>query len=140
MSLYDELKKLDDLRQEGLLSEQEFQQQKARLLAKGTAPPQGEAYRESAQPIPFSSAPAPMPKTYLAESILVTLFCCLPLGIPAIVKSAQVSSAYGSGNYSLAKQYSTEAAYWVKLSAILGGIGVALYILLVIIGAISSNR
>lgn len=42
-----------------------------------------------------SAAAAPSPvkiKNYLIESILVTLLCCLPLGIPAIVFAAQVNS------------------------------------------------
>jgi hypothetical protein len=139
MSLYDELKKLDELRQEGLLSEQEFHQQKARLLAKGPAPPQAKADWEPAQPPPFSPGSPPMPKTYLTESILVTLFCCLPLGIPAIVKSSQISASYAAGNYALAQQRSTEAAYWVKLAVILWGVGVVLYILICILAAIGSR-
>ena len=125
MSIYEELKKLDELRQAGILSEQEFQQQKARLLAGGAVSPHGEPYGQPEQLAGFSAGSLPMPKTYLAEAILVTLFCCLPLGIPAIVKSSQVSGAFAAGNYSLAKQRSAEAANWVKLSAILGGIVVS---------------
>lgn len=35
---------------------------------------------------------------YLVQSILVTLFCCLPLGIPAIVFAAQVNSKLRLGD------------------------------------------
>ena len=38
------------------------------------------------------------PKNYLVESILVTLCCCLPLGIAGIVFAAQVDSKWNSGD------------------------------------------
>ena len=34
------------------------------------------------------------PKTWLVESILVTLFCCLPFGVVAIVNSSKVESHF----------------------------------------------
>lgn len=34
------------------------------------------------------------PKTWMAESILVTVFCCLPFGIAGIVFASKVSSLY----------------------------------------------
>jgi hypothetical protein len=138
MSLYEELKKLDELRQDGLLSEQEFQQQKSRLLAGGPLPRPTDQYGQPEQSAGHQSVPPVMPKTYFAEAILVTLFCCLPVGIPAIVKSAQVSGAFAAGNYSLAKQRSAEAAHWAKLSAILGASLMTLYILVGIIAAVSN--
>jgi hypothetical protein len=48
--------------------------------------------------------PPPLPQqhenvpNYLVPSILVTLFCCLPLGIPAIVFAAQVNSKLRLGD------------------------------------------
>ena len=41
----------------------------------------------------------PMPPTYLAWSIAVTILCCLIGGIVAIVYSSQVSSRYIAGDY-----------------------------------------
>ena len=38
------------------------------------------------------------PKNYLVESILVTLCCCLPLGIVGIVFAAQVDSKWNGGD------------------------------------------
>src|SRR5437762_2059610 len=45
------------------------------------------------QPQPGSAAPPPAQPipNYLAQAILVTVFCCLPFGIPAIVFAAQVN-------------------------------------------------
>ncbi|HDH96532.1 MAG TPA: CD225/dispanin family protein [Proteobacteria bacterium] len=41
---------------------------------------------------------APKINTYLVPSILVTLFCCLPLGVAAIVFSAIAHGQVKSGN------------------------------------------
>lgn len=43
---------------------------------------------ELPQPGGTATPPQKIPN-YLAQSILVTVFCCLPLGIPAIVFSAR---------------------------------------------------
>jgi len=47
--------------------------------------------------------------TYLAQSILVTLFCCVPLGIPAIIYAAQVTSKLQSGDVAGALRASQNA-------------------------------
>lgn len=53
-----------------------------------------------------------MPDTHLLASILVTLFCCMPFGIVAIIKSAQVESLYDKGLYAEARRASAESARW----------------------------
>ncbi len=73
----------------------------------------------------------PMPKTYLTESILVTIFCCLPFGIVSIVNAAAVSSAWASGNYALAQSKSQAAKKWALVSLIVGLVGGILYGILV---------
>jgi hypothetical protein len=55
------------------------------------------------------------PKNWLVESILVTLFCCLPFGIVGIVNAAQVNSKYAAGDYAGAENASREAGKWVKI-------------------------
>lgn len=49
------------------------------------------------------------PKTYMAESILVTLFCCLPFGVVGIINASKVSSLYAAGNVELAQAASLDA-------------------------------
>src|SRR5262245_2690227 len=46
---------------------------------------------------------------YLVQSILVTLFCCLPLGIVSIVFAAQVNSKVAAGDYAGAQKASDQA-------------------------------
>lgn len=71
----------------------------------------------------------PMPKTWLVESILVTIFCCLPFGIVGIVNAAAVSSAYNTGNYMLAQEKSKAAKKWTMWGLIVGLVGIILYVI-----------
>lgn len=67
-----------------------------------------------------SPVPQPKPKNWLVESILATLFCCLPFGIAGIVFAVQVNSKYQSGDYAGALQASKEAGKWTKISFWIG--------------------
>lgn len=60
------------------------------------------------------------PKNYLIESILVTIFCCLPFGIVGIVFAAQVNAKFDAGDYEGAIQTSKEAKKWMNLGLISG--------------------
>lgn len=69
---------------------------------------------------PFPSGSATPPKNWLLESILVTLFCCLPFGILAIIYSTKVDTLWASGQYEAAERASRDAGRWVKITAVLG--------------------
>lgn len=45
------------------------------------------------------SALPPCPKNHMAMAVISTIFCCLPFGIVAIIKAAQVNSFYMNGFY-----------------------------------------
>lgn len=49
---------------------------------------------------------------YLVWSILATIFCCMPFGIPAIVFSSQVDSKLSAGDYEGALESSRKAKTW----------------------------
>lgn len=53
------------------------------------------------------------PKNYLIESILVTIFCCLPFGIVGIINAAQVNTKFDVGDYEGALKASEEAQKWM---------------------------
>ena len=72
------------------------------------------------------------PKNYLIESILVTIFCCLPLGIVGIVYASQVNSKFASGDYEGAQMASNDANKWMKWGAISGIIVAVLYVIFII--------
>ena len=71
----------------------------------------------------------PLPKTWLVESILVTLFCCLPFGIAGIVNAANVSSKFSSGDFEGAERASLQAGKWTKWAFWVGLIGGTIYII-----------
>lgn len=76
------------------------------------------------------------PDNYLVWAILTTLFCCLPFGIVAIVKSSKVDGLWASGQYNDAQQASNNAKKWSIISAIVGGAFSLLYLIFVVILAV----
>ncbi|TSE08541.1 MULTISPECIES: CD225/dispanin family protein [Aquimarina] len=74
------------------------------------------------------------PKNYLVESILVTLFCCLPLGIVAIINATKVNSAFDAGNHAEAQKASDDAKKWMKYGLIGGVVILVIYILMFALG------
>ena len=68
-------------------------------------------------------------KSYLAESILIALLCCLPFGIVGIVYAAKVSGLVAAGNYSEAQKVAGKAKFWTWL-----GFGIGLVWFVVIVG------
>lgn len=64
---------------------------------------------------------------YLWQSIVVTLFCCLPFGIVAIVYAAQVDGLVANHQYEKADAASKSAKTWMIASAVTGGIVVSLF-------------
>ena len=71
------------------------------------------------------------PKNYLVESILVTIFCCLPFGIAGIVFASQVNSKYAAGDFDGAIQASKDAKKWMKWGLISGVVVIALYLIFI---------
>lgn len=63
---------------------------------------------------------AMQPKTYLVESILVTIFCCLPFGIVGIIKASSVSSKFQAGLHAEAVQASKDAKKWTMWGFFIG--------------------
>lgn len=74
------------------------------------------------------------PKTWLAESILITLFCCIPFGIVGIVKASSVSSKFSVGDFAGARRASADAKKWVTIGLICGIVGYVLYFLFIMLG------
>lgn len=83
------------------------------------------------QPLP------PCPPTYLALSIIVTVLCCLPFGIVAIVKSSSVSKEYAVGNYAAAQEASKQAKTWSIVGICCGVAWVIVYIILIACGVLA---
>lgn len=77
------------------------------------------------------------PKNYLALSIIATILCCWPLGIPAIVYAAKVDGLWNRGDYAGAAEASRKAKAWSIASAVTGGVIVLLYVILIAAGVVA---
>ncbi|MGL5683790.1 MAG: CD225/dispanin family protein [Marinifilaceae bacterium] len=87
-----------------------------------TPPPVNPSVDNNTRPTP--------PRTWLLESILVTLFCCLPLGVVGIIYAAKVDTAYSRGDYEMSRYYSKEAGRWVKIGFWVTLVSSILYLIL----------
>jgi predicted nucleic acid-binding Zn ribbon protein len=80
------------------------------------------------------SLPAePMPETYLWQSIVVTILCCLFLGIPAIVYATQVEKHYLRGDMVSANRASNNAKNFCIWSLVLSLIGIGVWLIYVFV-------
>ncbi|MCM1164150.1 MAG: CD225/dispanin family protein [Muribaculaceae bacterium] len=98
-------------------------------------------YGRAATPPPFatgnsdSRAPiAQCPPTYLAWSILTTILCCIPTGIPAIIYSSRVESLWYEGRHDEARHASAKARTWCIVTACIPVVVTILYLMLFGIG------
>jgi predicted secreted protein len=96
------------------------------------------------QPPPPGYPPQPpaaqAPNNYLVWSILVTLFCCLPLGIVAIVKSSQVNGLWAQGQYAEAQASAASAKKFVIWSAVAGVVVGIIYGIIAVVGGLSMGN
>lgn len=78
-------------------------------------------------------------KNYLVESILVTIFCCLPVGIAAIIYAAQVDGAVQRGDIAGAQRSANLAKNLTIASLVLGLVGSGIWLFLVLATAPFTN-
>jgi len=77
------------------------------------------------EPIADGAVTRPQIPNHLTLAILVTIFCCIPFGIMAIIFAAQVNPRLMEGDYAGATDASKKAAIWCWVS-----FGVGLVVLL----------
>jgi hypothetical protein len=92
---------------------------------------------------PLGSANTEMtdpPKSYLTEAILVTLFCCWPLGIPAIVNASKVEGKFAKGDVEGAEEASRKAKEYMQYSFWAGLVIVVLYFFFIVLTGGGTRR
>lgn len=81
------------------------------------------------QPVkPISGTP------YMIFAIITTLFCCLPLGIAAIVFASKINTLQKAGDYAGAQEEAKKAKLATIIGMVVGGIISVIYIGMVIVG------
>ena len=83
-------------------------------------------------PPPSPGAPASVPN-YLVPSI-ISLFCCLPLGIVAVIFAARVNGQVQAGDTAGALESSRKAKMFSYIGLILGLIWIAIWIVMTVLG------
>ncbi len=101
----------------------------------GTSRPDGMTVCPNCGTVAPVFAEAPKIQNYLVPSILVTLCCCVPAGIVAIVYAAQVNSKLAAGDLAGAQASARLAKIW---SWVAFGCGALLGIIYAIIGAMGA--
>jgi len=82
----------------------------------------------------------PYVENHLAKAILVTLFCCLPLGIVSIVNAASVNSKLLAGDIEGARIASEKANSWANWSIGLGLLFGLIYLIIVIVATLTGSN
>ncbi len=90
--------------------------------------------------MPMGMPASQPPNNNLVFAILATVLCCLPFGIVAIVKAAEVNGKWAQGDYAGAVASAAAAKKWSIVSAVTALVVGVLYVLfIVIIGIGASN-
>ena len=82
-------------------------------------------------PPPSSGAPASVPN-YLIPAI-ISIFCCLPLGIVGVIFAAQVNGKVAAGDTAGALDAAKKAKMFSFIAIGLGLLGIICYVLFVVI-------
>ena len=85
---------------------------------------------------PTTSTPSTQPYKHennMVPAILSTLFCCLPLGIYAIICASKSDSLFNSKQYEEAKTKAEEAKKYSVISIILGAVAYIIYFFIMLI-------
>ena len=101
----------------------------------GTTRPAGPTACPGCGMVPAAIAGPAQIQNYLVTAILVTLCCCMPAGIVAIIYAAQVNSKLAGGDIAGAQESARLAKIWSWVGL---GCGLLLGIIYAIIGAAGS--
>lgn len=92
---------------------------------------------------PYAQHPGLPPDNYLVWAILSTVFCCLPLGVVSIVKSASVTNLWAVGDHAGAQRAADEAkkfALWSLYAQIVAIVlFVIVYVIIIAIGVMAMD-
>src|SRR3982750_3565393 len=83
-------------------------------------------------PPPAGGGSAPVPN-YMVPAI-ISIFCCWPLAIPAIIFAVQVNNKVQAGDIAGAQDASKKAKMFSFIAIGLGVLGIVCYVIMMILG------
>ena len=93
-------------------------------------------------PPPAGGSSTPVPNNLVLA--IISVFCCLPLGIPAIIFATQVNTKVAAGDIAGAQESSQKAKKFAIFAFIAWGVCVVLYIIFAVVlgvgGALLGNH
>lgn len=104
----------------------------------GSTPPPPSSGGYSAPPPPAGGAGGTPPNNNLVLAI-ISLLCCWPIGIPAVVFAAQVNGKWASGDHAGAQESADKAKKFGIIALVLGIIATVLYVILMMAGVVSQT-
>ncbi len=81
---------------------------------------------------------SPPPSNNLALAI-VSLLCCWPIGIPAVVFAAQVNGKWNAGDQAGAVEAAAKARRFAIIALVLGLVATVFYVILIAAGVLTSS-
>lgn len=99
----------------------------------------GGAYGAPPPPAGGYGAPAGPPPSNNLILAIVSLLCCWPIGIPAVVFAAQVNGKWNGGDQAGAIEAAAKAKKFATIALVLGIIATIIYVVLLATGAMSAN-
>jgi interferon-induced transmembrane protein len=76
----------------------------------------------------YPGYPLQQPNSNLVWGVLVTVLCCLPVGIVSIIQASKVSGLWGQGRYAEAQKAADDAKKWAIWGAVAGVIVAVVYV------------
>jgi len=108
-------------------------------VSAGPGAPVDSPYVAPVNPYSPTSSPNHEIPNYLWQSIVVTILCCWPLGIPAIVFAAKVDGLKARGDIAAAMAASANAKRWTWIAFGLGLAVIVIYAIIMITAGATGN-
>lgn len=104
-------------------------------------PPSGGGYDGGAYgaPPPVGGTPAGPPPGNNLVLAIISLLCCWPIGIPAVVFAAQVNGKWNAGDQAGALESAAKAKKFAIIALVLGTIGLIIYAIAIGAGVMNAD-
>ncbi len=102
--------------------------------AGGAVQPDLSVYQPPDAPVAHEHIP-----NYLVPSILTTIFCCWPLGIPSIIFAAKVDGLVARGDIPAAREASNKAKMWMWINVGICSALITIYIVFAVFVGVADS-